>query len=101
MRGLNHHIGTPSACLKPEQSALEALVAVWGRVRRKAKHALCTIFHGGHEFYRARTDTKLYQQCLLCGYETPGWSIDVSPTTRRVLGLEAKTEPRRRPRAVA
>jgi hypothetical protein len=22
------------------------------------------------------TDTKIYQQCLLCGYETPGWTID-------------------------
>ena len=34
------------------------------------------MFHGGHELYRARTDTKLYQQCLLCGYETAGWTID-------------------------
>ena len=33
-------------------------------------------FNGGHELYRARTDTKLYQQCLLCGYETTGWTID-------------------------
>jgi hypothetical protein len=46
------------------------------RLRRKTRHVLCTVFHGGHELYRARTETKLYQQCLLCGYETPGWTID-------------------------
>ncbi len=46
------------------------------RVRRKVRHALCTVVNGGHELYRARTDTKLYQQCLLCGYETHGWTID-------------------------
>jgi hypothetical protein len=36
----------------------------------------CARVHGGHELYRARTETKLYQECLLCGYETPGWTID-------------------------
>jgi len=46
------------------------------RLRRKTRHLLCTVVHGGHELYRARTDTKLYQQCLLCGYETSGWTID-------------------------
>ena len=46
------------------------------RLRRSTRHVLCTAVHGGHELYRARTDTKLYQQCLLCGYETTGWTID-------------------------
>jgi hypothetical protein len=46
------------------------------RLRKHTRHFLCTVIHGGHELYRARTDTKLYQQCLLCGYETNGWTID-------------------------
>jgi hypothetical protein len=46
------------------------------RMRRKTRHFLCTVVNGGHELYRARTETKLYQQCLLCGYETNGWTID-------------------------
>lgn len=46
------------------------------RLRQKCRHSLCSVLHGGHELYRARTDTKLYQQCLLCGYETTGWTID-------------------------
>jgi len=46
------------------------------RLRKKARHVFCTMINGGHELYRARTDTKLYQQCLLCGYETNGWTID-------------------------
>jgi hypothetical protein len=53
-----------------------ALKQLMSRVRRKTRHFLCTVFHGGHELYRARTDTRLYQQCLLCGYETAGWTID-------------------------
>lgn len=100
MRGLDH-IGTPSACLNPRLSVSEALATMLGRMRRAVRHAFCAAVHGGHEFYRARTDTKLYQQCLLCGYETTGWTIDVSPKTRSVPILEAKQEPRRRPRAVA
>jgi hypothetical protein len=46
------------------------------RLRRKTRQALCIVLHGGHELYRARTDTKLYQECLLCGYESPGWTVD-------------------------
>jgi hypothetical protein len=46
------------------------------RLRKKARQGLCSVLHGGHELYRARTDTRIYQQCLLCGYETPGWTID-------------------------
>jgi hypothetical protein len=53
-----------------------ALKQMMSRLRKNTRHFLCTVFHGGHELYRARTDTKLYQQCLLCGYETPGWTID-------------------------
>ena len=46
------------------------------RLRKKTRQVLCTVVHGGHELYRARTDTKIFQQCLLCGYETHGWTID-------------------------
>lgn len=45
------------------------------RVRRKLRHSFCFLF-GGHELYRAHSETKLYQCCLLCGYETKGWTID-------------------------
>lgn len=65
-------------------------------VRRRIRFAMCHLLNGGHDLYRARTDTKLYQQCLSCGYETPGWVIDVSPKTRRVLARQAKPERRRR-----
>ena len=46
------------------------------RCRRKARSLFCVVYNGGHELYRARTDTKLYQQCLLCGHETHGWTIE-------------------------
>ena len=77
MRAFNHHIGSPSMALITENvDVTTAFKQLMSRLRRKTRHVLCTVFHGGHELYRARTDTRLYQQCLLCGYETTGWTID-------------------------
>lgn len=77
MRGLDHHIGSSSMALVTESvDFVTAFKQSMSRLRQKCRHALCSVLHGGHELYRARTDTKLYQQCLLCGYETPGWTID-------------------------
>ena len=57
-------------------ATLDALLALGRRLRSGLRHAFCPLIHGHHELYRARTDTKLFQQCLLCGYETHGWTID-------------------------
>lgn len=76
MRGFNHHMGSPSMALVTENvDIVTAFKQMMSRLRKKGRHFLCTVIHGGHELYRARTDTKLYQQCLLCGYETNGWTI--------------------------
>jgi hypothetical protein len=53
-----------------------AFKQMMSRLGKKVRQALCTVTNGGHELYRARTDTRLFQQCLLCGYETHGWTID-------------------------
>jgi hypothetical protein len=77
MRGFDHHIGSSSMALVTESvDFVTAFKQTMSRLRQKCRHALCSVLHGGHELYRARTDTKLYQQCLLCGYETNGWIID-------------------------
>ena len=77
MRGLNQHIGSPSMALVTESVDVSTVFRQWlSRVRRKTRYLLCTVINGGHELYRARTDTKLFQQCILCGYETTGWTID-------------------------
>lgn len=77
MRAFNHHIGSPSMALVTESvDVTTAFKQMLSRLGRKTRHVLCTVLHGGHELYRARTDTRLYQQCLLCGYETTGWTID-------------------------
>lgn len=73
MRALARPLSLPT--LVSERSALQVMT-VMVAARRCLKHLFCALLHGGHELYRARTDTKLYQQCLLCGYETPGWTID-------------------------
>ena len=77
MRAFNQHLGSPSMALVTESVDVgTAFKQAMARLRKGTRHFLCTVVHGGHELYRARTDTKLYQQCLLCGYETAGWTID-------------------------
>ena len=77
MRAFNNHLGSPSMALVTESVDVStAFKQGTARLRRKVRQILCTVVNGGHELYRARTETKLYQQCLLCGYETPGWTID-------------------------
>ncbi len=77
MRAFNHHIGSPSIALVTESvDVATAFKQMMSRLRRKMREVTCVLFNGGHELYRARTETKLYQQCLLCGHETPGWTID-------------------------
>ena len=77
MRAFNSHFGSPTMTLVTESVDVgSAFKHAMARLRRKTRSMLCTVFNGGHELYRARTETKLYQQCLLCGHETPGWTID-------------------------
>ena len=77
MQSFNHQIGSSSMALVTESVDITATFKqMMSRLRQKCRHSLCTVLHGGHELYRARTETKLYQQCLLCGYETTGWTID-------------------------
>lgn len=77
MRAMNNHIGSPSMTLVTESvDVFTAFKQLMSRVRKGVRQSLCTVINGGHELYRARTDTKLYQECLLCGYESPGWTID-------------------------
>lgn len=67
----------PSMVLVAESVSFKfALKQFAARLRKKARHVCCVLVNGKHELYRARSDSKLFQQCLLCGYETKGWSID-------------------------
>ena len=77
MRAFNQNFGSPSMALVTETvDVATAFKQMMSRLRKRMRQALCTVVNGGHELYRARTDTRLYQQCLLCGYETHGWVID-------------------------
>jgi len=77
MRGFDQHIGSSSMALVTETvDFVSTFKQMMSRLRQKTRQAMCSVMNGGHELYRARTDTKLYQQCLLCGYETSGWTID-------------------------
>lgn len=45
------------------------------RVERVFNSITCMIMNGGHELYTIREPHRLYQRCLLCGYETKGWKL--------------------------
>ena len=91
MRALRHRVESPPIILVAESVDLSTLVRQkLARIRRKVRHAMCYLIHGGHELYRARTDTKLYQQCLLCGYETTGWTIDRRDRRLHLVGPFSK-----------
>ena len=48
-------------------------------IARRLRSCLCILLNGRHELYTKRTATRLYQECLLCGYETRGWSMKDGP----------------------
>ena len=97
MRAFNQNFGSPSMALVTESvDVLTAFKQVMSRLGRKTRHVLCSVINGGHELYRARTDTKLYQQCLLCGYETHGWTIDRRDRRLHLVGNSHATAASRR-----
>ena len=86
MRAFNQYLGTSPMALVTESMDFGAtLKQMMSRVRRRTRSAVCSVVNGGHELYRARTDTRLYQQCLLCGHETPGWTIDRRDRTLQLV----------------
>jgi len=97
MRAFNQNFGSPSMALVTESvDVLTAFKQVMSRLRKKGRHVLCSVVNGGHELYRARTDTKLYQECLLCGYETHGWTIDRRDRRLHLVGNSQATAASRR-----
>jgi hypothetical protein len=74
---LDHHWDSRSLPFVTQTvDPIAMLTRVGRRTRRWLRQRLCFALNGGHELYRAHTETRLYQQCLLCGYETTGWTID-------------------------
>lgn len=65
-------------------------------VRQWLRQRLCSLVHGGHEFYEARTTTRLYRECLLCRYKTAGWELEAKPRFRRQLAGRPRVSQRRR-----
>ena len=77
MRAFNQDVGSPSMALLTESVDVgTAFKHALARLRRRVRFLLCVLTNGGHELYRAHSETKLYQECLLCGYETAGWTIE-------------------------
>lgn len=77
MRGLHARLEPPSMTLIEERvDFVTAFKQALGKALSRVAHLTCPILHGGHELYRAHTDVRVFQQCLLCGYETKGWTID-------------------------
>lgn len=67
---------TSEDLLVVDEETAELIRAFWARFRRWIHQNILCRLCGGHELYRTHTDTKLFQQCLLCGYETNGWELE-------------------------
>lgn len=97
MRSLDHHMGPRSMALVTETvDVVTTLRQTMGRLRQKCRHSLCTVLHGGHELYRAQTANRMYQECLLCGYESPGWTIDRRDRRLHLVGTQRSSLVQRR-----
>ena len=77
MSMVNQHCEAPSLALVTESvDTFASMRRAKARFRKWLRQRMCFVMNGGHELYRAHTDVKIYQQCVLCGHETPGWTID-------------------------
>lgn len=41
-----------------------------------AQRALCVLWNGSHELYKAHDEARLFQRCVHCSHETQGFTID-------------------------
>lgn len=62
------------------------------RLTRRLRQASCVFLNGQHDLMRAYDETRLFQRCV-CGYETPGITID--RRDRRIRLAVSNPEPRR------
>ena len=89
---LNQHYAAPSLALVTENGdAVAVMRKTTARIRKWLRQRLCFAVNGGHELYRAHTDVKLYQRCLMCAYETNGWTIDRPDRRLRLVRSPAST----------
>lgn len=71
----------PAGLVDAIAAVRSVLRSAWSIVRS----AWCVAFRGGHEPYRAVEHStidkggRVYQRCLLCGHESPGWALPKLP----------------------
>ena len=51
-----------------------------GQVMGFLKRLLCAL--RGHEDYLQFEKNRVYLQCVACGHESPGWTVDARPVLR-------------------
>lgn len=72
------------------QRTASRLVAVTSAWRTRIAQALCAI--NGHERYRHLTADRVCLRCLICGHETPGWTL--TPARPHERGIAIAASPR-------
>jgi hypothetical protein len=53
------------------------------------KRLICAIW--GHEDYRQFEKNRVFLQCISCGHESPGWTVDTRQPVLRFQARRAKT----------
>jgi hypothetical protein len=54
-------------------------------LRRGLRELWCLIANGHHEYYTARTASRIYQECVVCGHCTKGWDVSTTRTGKERL----------------
>ena len=63
------------------------------------RRLICAI--RGHEDYLQFDNNRVYLQCISCGHESPGWTIDARRPVLRFQARRAKTTSRALVRKIA
>ena len=70
-----------------------------GQFMTSLKRLLCAL--RGHEDYLQFEKNRVYLQCLSCGHESPGWTVDARRPVLRFQSRRAKTPGRDTIRRIA
>ena len=60
-----------------------------GRCMESLRRLICAI--RGHEDYLQFERNRVYLQCISCGHESPGWTVDTRRPVLRFQARRAKT----------
>lgn len=54
----------------------ETALKILKKVNQVRKEFVCIFWNGRHELYKNYSSDRVWQECYMCHYKTPGWQVD-------------------------